>query len=335
MKWLRQSGPGLLFVFLLSLFSTWLGSLMPIIGGPVFGIVLGVIINNSIGKPQWTHAGIQFSSKKILQWSIIALGCGLSLTQVWQTGSESFLLMIISLIASFIAAYIFGRILKVPDRLRTLIGAGTGICGGSAIAAVSPIIEAEEIEIAYSISTIFLFNIAAVLLFPSIGHWFGMSDSAFGLLAGTAINDTSSVVAAGYIYSNEAGDYATIVKLTRTTMIVPISLLLAALMGIRKKKAAAAEQAVEYSFTKVFPWFILWFLVASLLNTMGLFSQQVLEVLDMIAKFMIVMALSAIGLSADFRKMMKSGVKPILLGLIVWFVVTVVSLVVLWASGKI
>ncbi|UVI29722.1 YeiH family protein [Paenibacillus spongiae] len=335
MKWLQSSGPGLLFVFVLALFSTWLGSLMPIIGGPVFGIVLGVIINNTVGKPKCTQAGIQFCSKKVLQWSIIALGCGLSLTQVWQTGSESFSLMMVSLVASFLAAYGFGRLMNIPDRLKTLIGAGTGICGGSAIAAVSPIIEAEEIEIAYAISTIFLFNIAAVLLFPPLGHWLGMSDNAFGLLAGTAINDTSSVVAAGYLYSNEAGDYATIVKLTRTTMIIPISLLLAALMGVRKKRATAAGQTVHYSFAKIFPWFIIWFLAASLLNTLGLFGEQALHVLDILAKFMIVMALSAIGLSANFRKMMKSGIKPIILGLIVWFVVTAVSLIMLWVTGRI
>ncbi|GGD58770.1 YeiH family protein [Paenibacillus nasutitermitis] len=212
MKWLQRSGSGVLFVVVLALFSTWLGSLMPVIGGPVFGILLDVMINNTVGKPKCFQAGIQFSSKNVLHWSIIALGCGLSLTQVWQTGSESFSLKMVSLAASFLAAYGFGRLLNIPDRLKTLIGAGTGICGGSAIAAVSPIIEAEEIEIAYAISTIFLFNIAAVLLFPSLGHWFNMSDEAFGLLAGTAINDTSSVVAAGYIYSNDAGNYATIVK---------------------------------------------------------------------------------------------------------------------------
>lgn len=335
MKWLQSSGPGLLFVFVLALFSTWLGSLMPIIGGPVFGIVLGVVINNTVGKPKSTQAGIRFCSKKVLQWSIIALGCGLSLTQVWQTGSESFSLMMVSLAASFLAAYGFGRMMNIPERLKTLIGAGTGICGGSAIAAVSPIIEAEEIEIAYAISTIFLFNIAAVLLFPPLSHWLDMSDNAFGLLAGTAINDTSSVVAAGYLYSNEAGDYATIVKLTRTTMIIPISLLLAALMGVRKKRAATAGQTVSYSFAKIFPWFIVWFLAASLLNTLGLFSEQALHVLDILAKFMIVMALSAIGLSADFRKMMKAGIKPIILGLIVWFVVTAVSLIMLGATGRI
>lgn len=331
---IKKIAPGFIFVLLLALFSTWLGSLMPIVGGPVFGILIGVLINNLFSKPAYTQAGIQFSSKKVLQWSIIALGCGLSLTEVWRTGSESFLLMLISLISAFIAAYGVGRLLNIPLKMQTLIGAGTGICGGSAIAAVSPIVEADEIEIAYSISTIFLFNIIAVLTFPAIGHWLGMSDAAFGLLAGTAINDTSSVVAAGYIYSDAAGAYATIVKLTRTTMIIPICFVLAIIVGFKKSRQASEEQTGTFRVTKVFPWFIIWFLAASFLNTAGLFSDQMLRYLDIIAKFMIVMALTAIGLSADFRKMMKSGVKPILLGLIVWFVVSGVSLIVLTLTGK-
>ncbi len=331
---LKNDIPGIILVFLISLVAAWLGTYFPIIGGPVFGIVFGVLINNIIGKPKWAQAGIQFSAKKVLQWSIIALGCGLSLTQVWKTGSESFLLMIISLLAAFACAYGVGKLLGVPMQMRTLIGAGTGICGGSAIAAVSPITEADEADIAYSISTIFMFNIVAVMIFPTLGHLLHMDDAAYGLLAGTAINDTSSVVAAGYIYSDAAGAYATIVKLTRTTMIVPICIILAVITGIKKKKQAAADPATTFSLIKIFPWFIVWFLVASLLNTIGVFSENVLYSLDAIAKFMIVMALTAIGFSADFRKMIKAGVRPIILGLLVWITVTAVSIVILKLTGR-
>jgi len=335
MNCLKRNSPGLLFALILASIATWLGSLVPIIGGPVFGIVLGIIINNIFGKPKCTLKGIGFTSKKILQWAIIVLGGGLSLTQVWKTGLDSFSIMIFTLSAAFLSAYFFGKIMGIPYKLKTLIGVGTAICGGSAIAAISPIIEAEEMEVAYSISTIFLFNIMAVLIFPPLGHLLGFSDKAFGLWAGTAINDTSSVVAAGYAFSNAAGTYATIVKLTRTTMIIPISIIYSIITAVQKKKEANKDMSVNFSLNKIFPWFILWFLIASLLNTLGLFTDNTVHHLNNLGKFMIVMALSAIGLSADFKKMLKTGVKPIFLGLIVWFIVSIVSIIVQFITKQI
>jgi len=337
MLWLRKYTFGLLFVIVLALTSTWLGRLVPVIGGPVFGIVLGLLINNIAGKPRGTINGVLFSAKKVLQWAIIALGCGLSLSKVWHTGFDSLDVMTASLFMAFITAYLFGKWLKIPIRMIILIGAGTGICGGSAIAAISPIIQAEEVEVAYAISTIFLFNVAAILLFPHLGHLLGLSDKAFGLWAGTAINDTSSVVATGYLYSNIAGDYATIVKLTRATMIIPISLLLAYFVRLRNKKNTVVSQSDVSSsgFANVFPWFILWFLAASLFNTFGLFSPSAIHDIGMLAQFMIVMALTGIGLSADFRKMLRTGGKPLILGLIVWFLVAITSLLVQRLTGQI
>jgi uncharacterized integral membrane protein (TIGR00698 family) len=335
MIFIKEKGSGILFALIIAVVSYFLGKLFPIIGGPVFGIVLGIIINNTFGKPKSTLKGVAFTSKKILQWAIIVLGGGLSLSQVWKTGSDSFAVMIFTIAASFITAYGLGKLMDIPFKLKSLIGVGTAICGGSAIAAISPIIEADEMEVAYSISTIFLFNIIAVLIFPPLGHLLGFSDKAFGLWAGTAINDTSSVVAAGYAFSNVAGAYATIVKLTRTTMIIPISILFTIVMAIKKKKEAKENKGVKYSFKKVFPWFILWFLVASLLNTLGVFNATMVNFINNLGKFMIIMALSAVGLSADFKQMLKTGVKPIFLGLIVWFVVAIVSIIVQFSIGQI
>ncbi len=335
MNWFKENSYGVLLSFLIALISTYLGKQFPIIGGAVFGILIGIAINNTVGKPKAALKGVTFTSKKILQWAIIVLGAGLSLKQVWKTGLSSFSVMIFTLSAAFLAAYGFGKLMGIPSKLKALIGVGTAICGGSAIAAISPIIEADEMEIAYSISTIFLFNIIAVLIFPPLGHLLGFSDNAFGLWAGTAINDTSSVVAAGYAFSNAAGAYATIVKLTRTTMIIPISLIFSVLVSIQKKKEANNNGKVNYSLKKIFPWFILWFLIASLLNTLGLFNTAAVSYINALAKFMIVMALSAVGLSADFKKMLKTGIKPMILGLIVWFTVTVVSLTVQYFTGQI
>lgn len=335
MKQFKEITPGLLFASALAIIATLLGKLAPIIGGPVFGIILGILISNIFGKPKATKQGLTFSSKKILQWSIIALGGGLSLTQVYKVGLSSLYVMIFTLSTAFITAYGFGKLMGIPLKLTSLIGMGTAICGGSAIAAISPIIEAEDKDIAYSVSTIFMFNVIAVVIFPPLGHLLGFSDNAFGLWAGTAINDTSSVVAAGYAYSNAAGAYATIVKLTRTTMIIPISLIFAAVISINKKREANKNGEVNYSFKKIFPWFIVWFLVASLLNTVGIINEQAAGIITEIGKFFIVVALSAIGLNTDLKQMIKSGFKPILLGFIVWGSVTVVSLIVQFTTGQI
>jgi uncharacterized integral membrane protein (TIGR00698 family) len=332
---IKENLYGIILSLLLALVASKLGSLFPIVGGPVFGIVLGIIINNTLGKPASTIKGITFTSKKILQWAIIVLGAGLSLNEVLNTGISSFSVMIFTILASFLTAYVVGKILGVPNKLKTLIGVGTAICGGSAIAAISPIIEADETEIAYSVSTIFLFNIIAVLIFPPLGHLLGFSDKAFSLWAGTAVNDTSSVVAAGYAFSNAAGAYATIVKLTRTTMIIPISLIFALITAYKKKKESKKNTNVNYSLKKIFPWFIVGFLIASLLNTIGLFKGNSIIYINALGKFMIVMALSAIGLNTSFKEMIKNGVKPMLLGLIVWFSVAVTSILVQFFTGQI
>lgn len=332
---LKEIAPGLLLAIVLAVLATLLGKLAPIIGGPVFGIVLGIIISTIFTKPEKVRKGLNFSSKKILQWSIIALGGGLNLTQVYKVGLSSLSVMIFTISAAFITAYGFGRLMGIPLKLTSLIGMGTAICGGSAIAAISPIIEAEDKDIAYSISTIFMFNVIAVLIFPPLGHLMGFGDTGFGLWVGTAVNDTSSVVAAGYAFSDAAGAYATIVKLTRTTMIIPISLIFAVIMAVQKKREANRSEEINYSFKRIFPWFILWFLAASLLNTLGIINSEMAHFVTELGKFFIVVALSAIGLNSDLKHMINTGLKPMALGFIVWGSVTVVSLAVQFAAGQI
>jgi len=212
---------------------------------------------------------------------------------------------------------------------------GTAICGGSAIAAVTPIIRPEDHDTAFAISTIFLFNLVAVLLFPLLGHLMHLSDLGFGLWAGTAINDTSSVVAAGYSYSKTAGDFATIVKLTRATLIIPVCLVLAFVVAAREKRNAAKDgTASHFSLAKIFPWFILWFLVASAVRTAGFIPVAIQPAIHIAAEFLIIVALTAIGLSANLRRMAASGIRPILLGLGVWVAVAVSSLLVQKIIGQ-
>lgn len=322
--------PGLLLSVVIAVAAEFAGRALPIIGGPVFGILFGIVYRSAFGLHATLQPGIAFSSKKILQLSIIALGFGLSFTQVMATGGESLAVTLVTVSVAFLSAWLLGRLLKTPSDLTTLIGVGTAICGGSAIAAVTPILKPSEHDTAFAISTIFLFNILAVLTFPALGHMLGLSDYGFGMWAGTAINDTSSVVAAGYAYSPEAGDFATIVKLTRATLIIPICLFLVVLVGMRNRKQG--QQSV--SLAKIFPWFIVWFLVASLIRSTGILPDVLLQWLDFAAKFLIVVALTAVGLSANMRKIFATGPRPILLGFLVWMAVSVSSLIVQYGMGQ-
>lgn len=320
--WL-QRWKGILLTFVLAALAVVLGDFVPVIGSAVFAIILGMLVNNFYSLPAEFRPGINYSAKKLLHYSIIALGFTMSFAQVQATGLSSLRVTVITIVASFVTAALVGRALGLSYHLRTLVGFGTAICGGSAIAAASPIIKADEDEIALSISTIFLFNIIAVFLFPFLGHVMQMSDPQFGLWAGTAINDTSSVVAAGYSYSNAAGDIATIVKLTRALMIVPACLILSFIEARRQKKSGESV-----NWMKIIPMFIIWFVVATVLTSVGVFPKAFIPTAKLVSKWLMAMALAGIGCQVSFKKFQEAGAKPILTGLATWFVVATSSLVI-------
>lgn len=283
-------------------------------------------------------AGIRFAARQVLQWSIVALGFGLPFADVMRTGIDSLSVTLTTVAAAFLAALLFGRLLAVPGRLCLLIGTGTAICGGSAIAAVSPIVDPDAHETAFSLSTIFLFNVIAVVLFPALGHLIGLSERGFGLWAGTAINDTSSVVAAAYAWSRGAGEYATIVKLTRAMLIVPLTVLLAVGYGFWRRRRRPAgnfvggERNGYAALVRAVPWFIVCFVAASafapaLPSWLG-------EVARAAAPLMITAALAAIGLSTDLGRMRATGWRPVALGLLVWCSVALSSLLVQHLSAR-
>lgn len=333
MSWLKQHGAGILLSFCIALVAACAGGRFPLIGGAVFGILLGITVGTVIRTRGHFAAGVNFTSKRVLQWAVMVLGSGLGLGQVFATGAASLIIILVTIASALLVAVVAGRALGVPFNLKSLIGVGTAICGGSAIAAVAPVIEAEDQEISYAISTVFLFNVMAVFIFPPLGHLLGMTQAGFGLFAGTAINDTSSVVAAGYTYGNVAGDYATVVKLTRTLMIIPIALAFAAVM-MRRKHAVPGGQGSSIRLAGIFPWFILGFLAMSGLTTSGVLGAGALAVLKDAGRFLIIMALSAIGLKTDIRAMLATGYRPVVLGLIVWVTVAVTSILVQRAGGQ-
>jgi len=315
----------------------WLvGSSFPLIGSPVLGILLGMMIARLcagfLTDQHRSHfdCGIKYASKKLLQYSIILLGFEMDLMNVLRIGKQSLFIILFTLSASFITAFIVGKFLGLEGKMTALIGVGTSICGGSAIAATAPVIQAEDKDVSQAISTIFLFNIAAVFIFPVLGQALGMSDIGFGMWAGTAINDTSSVVAAGAAWSNISGNntalaFATVVKLTRTLMIVPITLVLAFYMMKQKRNT---DFEVKFKFRDIFPWFVLAFIAATVLNTLLGVPDLLSQIIVSIGKFGIVMAMAGVGLNTDIHKLLTNGGKPILLGLCCWFSVAGVSLLI-------
>lgn len=323
----RKLVPGILFCLLIAAPAWFLGKSFPVIGAPVFGILFGMALAKKTSK--FEH-GIKFTSKKILQYSIILLGFEMNLFNVLRVGSQSLYVMLFTLSAAFLTAFFLGKALKLEGKMTTLIGVGTCICGGSAIAATAPVIQAKDEDVSHAISTIFLFNIIAVFIFPALGHLLRMTDTGFGMWAGTAVNDTSSVVAAATAWSAAAGNntalaFATIVKLTRTLLIVPVTLVLALYTAGKSK---AENSTGTFKFSSIFPWFVLWFVFASIVNTFAGIPAQASHLLVEIGKFMITMAMAAIGLNTNIMKLVRNGLKPIFLGLCCWFAVAATSLAV-------
>lgn len=303
------------------------------IGASVIALFIGMILNGFRKPTKITAPGIKFTSKKILKFAIILLGASLNIRTVLTVGKFSLTVMVFTLATCFGLGALIGKALGLNWKTSSLINAGTGICGGSAIAAIAPVIEADDMDIAYGLSATFLFDTVMVVVFPILGHLMGLSDAAFGLWAGTAVNDTSSVVATGYAFSEAAGDFATMVKLTRTLSIIPAVLVFAAVNLHVKRKAEKNASAVKVSLKSIFPWFILGFLVMSLLTSLGLFSTAFTSVLKTISKFLMVAALGAIGLNTDFKKLCRSGAKPMLHGFIVSLLVVLVAIGVEYAIG--
>jgi uncharacterized integral membrane protein (TIGR00698 family) len=317
-----------------------LGRLAPVVGAPVIGIVCGVLVGRLVGRWSGLQMGISFAARTVLQLAVVALGAQLSLRQVFAIGAGSLPVMLGTLLACFGVAWWASPRMGVEADVRVLVGVGTAICGASAIAAVSPVIRARHSAVAYAISTIFLFNVAAVLVFPPLGHALGLSQHAFGLFAGTAVNDTSSVVAAAASYGSDASHDAVVVKLTRTLMIIPVCLGLAVLQRRRDRRDAVAagetlpagEQHVLGKAIRLVPGFLVGFLVLATANSLGVIPAASHAGVQTAALFLITVALAGIGLSTDVDALRAAGHRPLLLGFLLWASVTGVSLL-LQASG--
>ena len=328
MSFLSKNWAGLSACLIISIISWVLGNFLPVVGAPVFAIFIGMILHPFLTSYTQLDAGLTYSSKKLLQYAVILLGFGLSISQVFAVGTSSLPVIISTISIALIIAFFFQRFFNLDTKLATLIGVGSSICGGSAIAATAPVIHAKEKEVAQAISVIFFFNVLAALIFPTLGSWLHLSNEGFALFAGTAVNDTSSVTATASawdsLYNANTLEHATIVKLTRTLAIIPIVLFLSYYWQSRQQ---GNNQGVKLK--KIFPVFILYFILASLLTTLltsfGV-SNSFFSPLKQLSIFLIIMAMSAIGLKTNLIAMIKSSGKSILLGALCWIAIILTSL---------
>lgn len=385
MNWIKKHAAGLLLCLGISVPASLFGHFVPVVGAPICAILLGMAMAAVLRTRSRYDAGIAFTSKKLLQAAVVLLGFGMNLSTVARTGARSLPVIGTTIGISLLIAFALYKLLRTPARITTLIGVGSSICGGSAIAATAPVIGADDEEIAQAISVIFLFNVIAALLFPSLGGWLGLTNEGFGLFAGTAVNDTSSVTAAAAAWDVMHGantlEAAAVVKMTRTLAILPITLVLALMRTHQERKGAVGVEAGvggtaggetvakgsvgevsdlggtaggetvakgavgkkpdgkgsgRVPFRKIFPFFILYFLAASLVTTVCTWlgvPAAVFLPLRSLSRFLIVMAMAAIGLNTQLGKLVKGGGASLLIGLSCWIGITGMSLLMQKLQG--
>ena len=328
----RERWKGVLFCLIVAIPATLLGKQIEVVGGPVFAILIGMVLALVFPKHRREPlaAGVTYTSKKILQYAVILLGFGMNLSQILSKGAQSLPIIVATISTSLVIAFVLCRVMNVPGKIATLVGVGSSICGGSAIAATAPVIDADDREIAQAISVIFLFNVIAALVFPTLGGMLGLTNEGFGLFAGTAINDTSSVTAAASAWDSmhpgaNVLESATVVKLTRTLAIIPITLVLACWQMHLARKAGGDAKST-FSLKRAFPMFVLFFVLASVVTTVFQLPTSITAPIKELSKFFIVMAMAAIGFNTDIVELVKKGGKPIALGFCCWIGIAFMSL---------
>ena len=304
-----------------------------LLGASIIALFMGTIIN-SFFHPAWLKPALKFTSKKILKAAIILLGASLSVRTIMSVGRMTFFVMLFTFAMCFGGGYFIRKLFGLNWKLSNLISAGTGICGGSAVAAIAPVIDADDKDIAFAMSSTFLFDMVMIALYPIMGKALGMNDMAYGIWAGTSVNDTASVVASGYAFSEAAGDFATMVKLTRTIAIIP-TVLVFAYVGTRmkQKELKQAGDGQKVNILKIIPWFIGGFLLLAIFNSVGWIPENVSVTFKTASKFLMVTALAAIGLSTSITDFKKAGLAPMFYGVTIDTLVTLTALVVIWCMG--
>lgn len=323
--------PGLLAAGLVSGVATILASAIGLGSAPVLAIALGLVLGAALGPRPEMRIGLMFTSSAPLRAAVVLLGAELPLGSVLSQGARSLPGIGITLLGCLIAGRLLGAALGITRRIRILVSVGTAVCGASAIAAVTPVIEASETDVGYSVTTIFLFNVVAVLVFPVLGHGLGMSQHRFGAFAGTAVNDLSSVVATASIYGGSSLHTAVIVKLVRTVMIVPICVYLARVSRQRTPRPSTPQLSIRRlgsteSVVASLPNFLLGFLLVAALRSADAIPATATGAISHVSTWLITLALAAVGLSVDIAELRRTGMRPLVLGASLWLTVSLLAL---------
>jgi uncharacterized integral membrane protein (TIGR00698 family) len=332
-KYMPNWFPGLTLLAFIAFIANELGHNFPLIGGVIIAILLGAFIRNGLTIHPIYEEGIKLTLQKALKFAIILLGTSLSFAQIMDIGSKSIIIIITIVILGIFLTIWFGKLLKIDGTLGLLIGIGTSICGATAIAATKGVIKAKEIQTAYAISTIFFFNLVATFLYPWIGQLFNMSQTMFGIWVGTAVHDTSSVVAIGYLYGHDAGEIATTVKLARTLFLLPLIILIGLWMARQDTNDTTSSTTIFEKIRAAFPWFIVGFILMSIFNSLGLFNSSLKEEMVTLSKFLILMVMVGVGIQIELKKLVSVGPKPLLTGLFASICVSIVSLLIIVVLG--
>jgi uncharacterized integral membrane protein (TIGR00698 family) len=310
----------------------------------MLAIVLGMVLSNSWAMPKVLQPGIKFSVKKLLPLGIVLLGARLNFKEMLKVGADGLMLSVLETGVALVLLLALTKLLKLPRKLGVLLGVGTAICGGTAIVATAPVIEAEEKDVVFSVATVTLLGLIAMFTLPVIGHLLELNDKAFGIWAGLAIHQTPQVVAAGFAYSPEAGGTATIVKLARVCLLAPVVFVIGVLYARQKLKTTGVSERKRINYLHLFPMFVLGFLAVALLNTIGLLPKMTMHIadgsvvragdvnlnlaglLEQVSKFCIVISMAGVGLETKFAAMRQTGLKPLIASLAAVLVLAVMIL---------
>ncbi len=324
--------PGLALAALIATIAYYLGKLTMVVNDVMVAIVLGALTRNLSGIHELFKPGLSFSLKKVLRLAIILLGMQISFQQVVNTGERSLVIILFVVVMAIPLTYVIGKKLGLNSEISTLLGVGSAICGATAVLATAPAIKAKERDVALAVATIFIFNTLALFLYPVIGKLLHLSYLTYGTWTGVAVQDVSSVVATGFALGQKAGEIATVVKLTRTVFIVPV-VFLAGLFFTWKDRQSGERTGNSINYVKIFPWFVVGFLLMALLNSLGFFTKSLVATVNPFSHFLILMVMAGVGTDLDFKEMKKVGFSFLYAGLVSMLIMSVLSFVFIKAMG--
>jgi uncharacterized integral membrane protein (TIGR00698 family) len=318
--------PGICLMFIIGYAGKIIANYIPHTEYVLFAIAIGMIVRNVFTLPEFFAPGIA-SYELWMKTGVVLLGARLALQEVFSIGASGIALVIIEITVAIVTATYLGRLFGLKEKLASLLGVGIGVCGVSAIISATSAIEAEEDDAAYAIATILLFGAIMLFLYPALGSWLGMSDTAFGYWTGLSIDNTAEAVATGFAFSEIAGNIATVVKLSRNALMGLVVLIMA-LQYARKGITGQVENKVAFLWSRL-PKFLIGFLAFSLLATVGFITPGQAKILNNASKWLFMLTFAGVGLSTDFKRM-KAGIKPFLVGFGVETIVSIVTFMLVY-----